>query len=620
MNISGEVKIIGDSYAGGFSCGLTMGDSGTMEKFQLKAETTCERRYETEDGLSLTVEHSTAGEGAEAVRTIFSNHSKEPVCLEMITSFRLRDVRVDRVYRMQSCWSAEGKLKVESVTDLHLEKSWNGCAYRIEKFGNVGTMPVRKYFPFLVIEDTEAEEFIGVQLYTASSWQMELKCKEKETFTISGGIADRDFGQWTKTLKPGESFEAPKAVIAKGTSLLDVCDKLVKAQKPDISKLDNSMDIMFNEYCTTWGNPTFDNVKRICDKIADKGIRFLVIDSGWYGNAENWWDMVGDWVVNEKRFPGGMKAIADYIRSKGMIPGLWFEMESVTSGAANYQKTGQLVQKDGYPLTVGNRRFWDMENPEAERYLTDTVIGILKEAGFGYLKVDYNDTMGMGCDGPEGPGENLRKKVVASQNFFRKIRKEIPDIVIENCSSGGHRLEPSMMELVSQASFSDAHETTAIPLIAANLHRVIPPKQSQIWAVMRATDSDERIYYSLISTFLGRMCLSGDIYDMSDHQWKLIEEGMDFYRQVSDIIRDGKTTLIQADTESYNHPTGEQLLVRKLGNRGLAVFHRFEQSEDIDAILAGKKSDEKPVRILAEYGCAKQDFSAKAWYFEWVSL
>lgn len=618
MNISGEVKIIGDSYAGGFSCGLTMGDSGTMEKFQLKAETTCERRYETEDGLSLTVEHSTAGEGAEAVRTIFSNHSKEPVCLEMITSFRLRDVRVDRVYRMQSCWSAEGKLKVESVTDLHLEKSWNGCAYRIEKFGNVGTMPVRKYFPFLVIEDTEAEEFIGVQLYTASSWQMELKCKEKETFTISGGIADRDFGQWTKTLKPGESFEAPKAVIAKGTSLLDVCDKLVKAQKPDISKLDNSMDIMFNEYCTTWGNPTFDNVKRICDKIADKGIRFLVIDSGWYGNAENWWDMVGDWVVNEKRFPGGMKAIADYIRSKGMIPGLWFEMESVTSGAANYQKTGQLVQKDGYPLTVGNRRFWDMENPEAEKYLTDSVIGILKEAGFGYLKVDYNDTMGMGCDGPEGPGENLRKKVVASQNFFRKIRKEIPDIVIENCSSGGHRLEPSMMELVSQASFSDAHETIAIPLIAANLHRVIPPKQSQIWAVMRATDSDERIYYSLISTFLGRMCLSGDIYDMSDHQWKLIEEGMDFYRQVSDIIRDGKTILIQADTESYNHPTGVQLVVRKLGNRGLAVFHRFEQSEDIDAILAGKEPDEKPVRILAEYGCAKQDFSAKAWYFEWL--
>ena len=61
-------------------------------------------------------------------------------------------------------------------------------------------------------------------------------------------------------------------------------------------------------------------------------------------------------------------------------------------------------------------------------------------------------------------------------------------------------------------------------------------------------------------------------------------------------------------------------MVRKLGNRGLAVFHRFEQSEDIDAILAGKKSDEKPVRILAEYGCAKQDFSAKAWYFEWVSL
>lgn len=617
MKIYGETKRIGDHYVGGFSCGMTLGDSGTMEKMKIIRESEQEIIYHSEDGLELKVTQKEIGTlGAIEVNTCIINRGTEETKLEMLSSFLLRDVKVDKIYRMQSCWSAEGKLKVESITDLHLEKSWNGCAYRIEKFGNVGSMPVRKYFPFLAVEDCESGEFIGIQLYSASSWQMELRCKEKETFSISGGIADRDFGQWLKTLKPGETFEAPKAVIAKGTSLLDVCDKLVKAQKPRISPVDNEMAIMFNEYCTTWGNPTFENVKRICDKIAGKGITFLVIDSGWYGNAENWWDMVGDWVVNEKRFPGGMKGIADYIRSKGMIPGLWYEMESVTSGASNFQRTDCLVQKDGIPLTIGNRRFWDMENPEAVAYLSDTVIGILGEAGFGYLKVDYNDTMGMGCDGEEGPGENLRKKVKASQAFFAKIAQEIPGIVIENCSSGGHRLEPSMMELVSQASFSDAHETTAIPLIAANLHRVIQPGQSQIWAVMRAEDSAERIYYSVISTFLGRMCLSGDIYNMSDEQWKLIDEGMAFYNQVSDIIRDGKTTLIAADTESYNNPTGEQLVIRELGNRGLAIFHRFENSVSIEEMLNSKGISTKKCKVLAEYGCAEVDFSAKAWYYE----
>lgn len=618
MQIDGEVKAVGDSYAGGFSCGMTMGDSGTMEGFRLKLESENETVYENLKGLELSVMRKDLGNETYRVQTVIFNRGDEPVCLEQITSFLLRDIEVDRIYRMQSGWSSEGKLRVESVTDLHLEKSWNGCAYRIEKFGNVGSMPVRKYFPFLAVEDAKRREFTGIQLYCASSWQMEIRCKDKESFTISGGIADRDFGQWTKTLGSGDSFSAPEAVVAKGDSLLEVCDKLVKAQRPRISELDGSMDIIFNEYCTTWGNPTYENVKKVCDKIAHKGIRFLVIDSGWYGNAENWWDMVGDWVVNEKRFPGGMKAIADYIRSRGMIPGLWFEMESVTSGAANYQREDCLVKKDGFPLTVGNRRFWDMENPEAVDYLTDSVIGILKQSGFGYLKVDYNDTLGMGCDGVDGPGENLRRKVAASQRFFEKIRKEIPGIVIENCSSGGHRLEPSMMELVSQASFSDAHETTAIPLIAANLHRVIRPEQSQIWAVMRTGDTDERIYYSIVATFLGRMCLSGDIYNLSQHQWELIEEGIGFYREIAEIIRSGSTVMIQAETESYNNPVGEQLVVRRFGNRGVAVFHRFEGSRDIKAFLEKKGMLREETRVLAEYGSADKDFSAKAWLYEYI--
>ena len=167
-----------------------------------------------------------------------------------------------------------------------------------------------------------------------------------------------------------------------------------------------------------------------------------------------------------------------------------------------------------------------------------------------------------------------------------------------------------MMQLVSLASFSDAHETKAIPLIAANLHRVIRPEQSQIWVVLRSGDSDERIYYSMISAFLGRMCLSGDIYDLSKEQWRLVEEGIEFYIQALEIIRNGKTVLNQSNTRGYNHPKGEQMVIREWKNYGLVVLHRFENSKEVNP--------EFPVgsRIIAEYGQASQDFSAKAWIYE----
>ncbi len=76
-------------------------------------------------------------------------------------------------------------------------------------------------------------------------------------------------------------------------------------------------------------------------------------------------------------------------------------------------------------------------------------IKLLAESGYGYLKVDYNENIGVGCDGAESLGEGLRQYVLGSQDYFRRIHEKLPDLVIENCASGGHRLEPSNGALLS---------------------------------------------------------------------------------------------------------------------------------------------------------------------------
>ena len=99
-----------------------------------------------------------------------------------------------------------------------------------------------------------------------------------------------------------------------------------------------------------------------------------------------------------------------------------------------------------------------MTDPWVQKYLSEVVIGTLKKYGFGYMKMDYNDTIGVGCDGAESLGEGLRRNMEASRKFIEKVKEEIPGIVLENCASGGSKMEPLMMELCSMASFSDAHE------------------------------------------------------------------------------------------------------------------------------------------------------------------
>lgn len=608
--MTAQVKFTVDGYPGGYANGLSMLGSDTMNRFKTVLDTEDLTVLETENGIRLSCSHAELpGLPVRAHITTIINNSTEPFTMEMLTSFCIPQIKADRLYRMTSFWSAEGRLKVDRLTDLNLEVSWAGHGTRVEKFGTVGSMPVRSWFPFAALEDSETGHFVAAQLYSPSSWQIELAVRRNPEVTLAGGIADADYGHWTKTLLPGESFTAPKALVAEGSSLEEVCGYLLKAQNPNISPVDNDMGISFNEYCTTWGDPTIDNMKRICDKLEGKGIKYLVMDSGWYlEKGQFWWDYIGKWEVNRERFPNGLSELTSYIRSKGMIPGIWFEPESVAWGCELYNKPEYLLKRGGIPITVGGRRFLDLENDFVRKYLYDHVIKLLKENDFGYIKIDYNDTVGIGCDGYESPGEALRRKVLASQDFFRELTKELPDLVIENCSSGGHRLEPSMMEISSMASFSDAHEPLCVPLIAGNLQRLVRSEQNQIWAVMRKTDSDARIRYSLCATFMGRIGLSGDIYELSEHQWALINEGLAFYRKAADIIKYGTVDTLVSNVQSYNNPVGSQYTSRRLGSRRLVIIHRFKGND-----FTFPKKLFEGADILEEYGDLSCELSAKAW-------
>jgi alpha-galactosidase len=562
----------------------------------------------------LRCEHQLSWQGNVPVfssRVSVRNAGKKPVTLEMLSSFSLggmtpyaQDDAPNRllVHRYRSAWSAEGRLDTQGIEDLQLERSWIGHGIACERFGQVGSMPVRGFFPFVALEDREAGVLWGAQLSCPGSWQMEVFRKD-DFVALSGGQADREFGQWFKTLKSGETYDTPVATIGCIKGDIDqLAQRLSSAQEgplANLPKIENELPIVVNEWCTSWGNPTQENLLALAKRLQGTPAKYLVIDDGWAERpGEAALQSNGDWIVKKRAFPDGLAATTKAIREHGLIPGIWFEFEVCNPGSKAFDLSDHHLQRDGRVLQVGSRRFWDFRDPFTFDYLTKKVIHLLRDNGLGYLKVDYNDTIGFGVDGAESPGEGLRQHLEGIQKFFRKMREELPDLVIENCSSGGHRLEPSMMGLCAMGSFSDAHETREIPIIAANVQRLILPRQSQIWAVLRKSDNAQRLAYSLAATFLGRMCLSGEVHDLSPAQWKLAVSAMELYRRVYPVIRDGHSTFHGETGKSWRHPQGWQAVLRtaKNGKRALLVAHTFgkafPKSVQIPLTESGWKIDE----------------------------
>jgi alpha-galactosidase len=532
--------------------------------------------------------------------TTVENTGDTPLTLELLSSFNLDHLTPFhpgaapeqlKLHRFRSIWSLEGRHEALLLEDLHLERSWAGYGIFCERFGQVGSMPVRGFFPFAAVEDTSAGVFWGAQLAHPGSWQMEL-FRRNDKVSLSGGLADREFGHWWKTLAQGASFTSPTVALSCiAGDLDDLCNALLAAQEAAAPLLpaEATLPTIFNEWCSTWGNPTHDYVLATAKVLAQTSTRYLVIDDGWAERPGNDFQQNGDWIINRKAFPDGLKATCEAVRALGMVPGIWFEFEVCNDGSKAFAETDHQLKRDGITLQIGTRRFWDFRDPWVIDYLSERVIGLLRDNGFGYLKVDYNDTLGIGCDergdaAPGSPGEGLRQHLEAVQAFFRKIRSALPDLVIENCSSGGHRLEPSMQALCGMGSFSDAHETIEIPIISANLQRLILPRQCQIWAVIKQDDSLQRIRYSLASTFLGRMCVSGDVKNMPPEAFAELKAAQALYAEAAPVIRHGRSTVHRQLNKAWRCPKGWQAVVRhgsgSANDRLLVVLHRFADPAD----------------------------------------
>ncbi len=536
--------------------------------------------------------------GVFTVNVRYDNRTKTPRTLEYLASLSLGGIMNAegntvglKLHRMTSAWSRECRLKTDEFSHLGLDMSWGRYGVKSERWGQVGSMPNRGYFPFGAVEDEASGLIWGVMQEAPFSWQMEVY-EEKETCSLTSGFTDFETGHWRKTVPAGGSFTTYSArFCVKRGGVNDVCNAFVHEQdgrlRPPASE--EEMPVMYNEYCATWGNPTEKKIEKQLAAVAPLGVKYFVIDSGWYKPQDRGWcNAIGDWNVNSDYFPD-MKRVVEKINAKGMQAGIWYEFEVTGRDSEVFGYEEQHLQREGKVITSKNRRFLDLRRSDVTEYLQAKMLRPLKEYGFKYIKIDYNDTYGVGCDSADGAalGEGGRQVAEESMNWYDRLKSAIPDLVIENCSSGGSRIEPLRMSKVSMCSFSDAHECNEIPLVAANVSRVIPARQSQIWAVIRKGESSSRTIYSLCAAMMGRICLSGDINRRDEEKMALIKAGLDFYEKIKEIVRRGDIKVIDNTVEYYRAPKGRQVYIKDYGESRLVIVHFLESEERVKLPLEG---------------------------------
>lgn len=187
--------------------------------------------------------------------------------------------------------------------------------------------------------------------------------------------------------------------------------------------------VQFNEMC----NASDENQKYFIDRYVEQRIPidFWWMDAGWY--PCNGWPQTGTWEPDLKRFPGGLRAISDHARAKGIRTLVWFEPERVAGGT-------WLAEK--HPEWLLGGTLLNLGDPAARTWLTDHVDRVLREQGIDLYRQDFNmDPLDFWRrnDGPDRQGMTENLHVQGYLAYWDALRQRHPNLIVDSCASGGRR-------------------------------------------------------------------------------------------------------------------------------------------------------------------------------------
>ncbi|MER6140432.1 alpha-galactosidase [Streptomyces sparsogenes] len=516
--------------------------------------------HDPDSGLTAEVRLSSP-DGLPVLRgqVRITNEGPAPLVVQAVTSLTLGglpspdalDVHWARNDWLAECRWASEPLRTR-IVDLHRDAHQHDSRAALTLHSR-GSWPTDGHLPMGALTERASGRAWAWQIESPTGWRWETGERAHGTYAALQGPTDAEH-QWRERLAPGESFTTVPAVLAlarrggldEALAHLTAYRRAIRRPHPDHTAL----PVVFNDYMNTlMGDPTTERLLPLIEAAAEAGAEYFCIDSGWYDDDEQgWWDSVGAWQPSARRFPGGgLRAVLDRIRSRGMVPGLWLEPEvvGVRSPVAAELPDGAFFQRDGVRLVEHGRHHLDLRHPAARAHLDKTLDRVVGEWGVGYLKLDYNISVAPGTDRHPGtgrataPGAGLLGHARAYQDWLGAALDRHPGLVIENCASGGMRMDWSSLALTQLQSTSDQQDPLRYPPIAASAPTAVPPEQGAVWAYPQPHFTDDEIDFTLAGALLGRVHLSGHLDRMAPRQLARVRAAVAAYRRIRGDLATG---------------------------------------------------------------------------------
>lgn len=281
-------------------------------------------------------------------------------------------------------------------------------------------------------------------------------------------------------LEPGETIESPPVLATCSSSGWQGAARNFHAVLRDQVNWPGGAMKPRPVHLNTWEGYYFDHNEpaliALADRAAALGIERFVLDDGWFHRRDDDTSSLGDWWPDVRKYPRGLRPLADHVVGLGMEFGLWIEPEMVNPDSELYRKHPEwALQLAGRPhQTSRNQLVLDLTNPAVGDYLFETIGRTIGDLPLSYLKWDHNrDLVAAG----DAAGQAAyRRQVLAFYSLLERFRTAFPSVEIESCAGGGGRIDAGVLTRVHRFWPSDCLDALSRLSIQRGFLQFFPPE------------------------------------------------------------------------------------------------------------------------------------------------
>lgn len=314
-------------------------------------------------------------------------------------------------------------------------------------------------FPFFNLESEASQQGVMVAVGWTGTWFADLEKRDPSRLTLAAGMLNTDL-----YLYPGEQIRTPSVALMfwSGDRMnghnrfrrLVLTHHSRKVDGSPFYPLCSAFNYRDPQPCGEYSCLTADwaiaMVRRYSMFELTPDVFWL--DAGWHTGAgdfrhgKSWANTTGNWTVDRERFPEGLKPVSDAVHEAGAKFMVWFEPERVVKGTqwATEHKEWMLDTEWPEGSEQSTWYLFDLGNDEACDWLCKYYGDLIEENGIDYYRQDFNMLPAGYWRDADEPGRSGIKEIRHIENLYKfwdYLLERFPGLLIDNCASGGKRLD-----------------------------------------------------------------------------------------------------------------------------------------------------------------------------------